>query len=154
MTLSCHAITKTSTPQLYPKTVVKVDLGALAYNVRALKSLLPENTQLMAVVKADAYGHGALQAAKTALENGATCLAVARISEAVQLREAGILAPILLFGDISPEHVPYLSANHISITLADLTVARQIQAVAKKNKFTLKGSYQDRYRHGPPWYSL
>ena len=138
MTLSCHAIMKTSTPQLCPKTVVKVDLGALAHNVRALKNLLPKNTQLMAVVKADAYGHGALQAAKTALENGATCLAVARISEAVQLREAGILAPILLFGDISPEHVPYLSANHISITLADLTVARQIQAVAKKANSPLK----------------
>ncbi len=72
---------------LLSQTRVEVDLGALAHNVRALKNLLAQDTQLMAVVKADAYGHGAVQTAKTALENGADCLAVVRITEAVELIE-------------------------------------------------------------------
>ncbi len=92
----------------------------------------------MAVVKADAYGHGAVQIARTVIENGADWLAVARISEALELREAGIAVPILLFGDVLPDQVPYLVAHDIRVTLACLETARVIAAAAKGNNDTLK----------------
>ena len=85
---------------------VEIDQAALAHNVRQLKKLLASKTQLMAVVKADAYGHGATMVARTALDAGAGGLCVATVQEGIQLREAGIEAPILLLGATnSPEQV-------------------------------------------------
>lgn len=77
---------------------VEIDCAALHHNVRQLKTLLMPYTQLMAVVKADAYGHGAIVVARTALDAGAGGLCVATLQEGIQLREAGIEAPILLLG--------------------------------------------------------
>lgn len=77
---------------------VEIDLGAVEHNVKQLKKLLVPQTQLMAVVKADAYGHGAVTIAKVALSSGASWLGVATVPEGIQLREAGITAPILLLG--------------------------------------------------------
>lgn len=76
---------------------VEVNLDALAHNVRQLKQHSPQ-AQLMAVVKADAYGHGAVVVAQTVLNHGATWLAVATIPEGIELRQAGITAPILVLG--------------------------------------------------------
>jgi alanine racemase len=85
---------------------VEIDQGALSHNVRQLRKLLSAPTQLMAVVKADAYGHGATMVARIALEAGASGLCVATLQEGIQLREAGIEAPILLLGAINtPEQV-------------------------------------------------
>jgi len=83
----------------YRPTVVEVDLEAVRYNVRRLK---PPSAELMAVVKADAYGHGDVPVAKAALEAGATWLAVALVEEGVGLREAGIDAPILVLSELPP----------------------------------------------------
>jgi alanine racemase len=77
---------------------VEIDLGALSDNVHQLRSLLSPHTELMAVVKADAYGHGAVTVAQTVLKSGASWLGVATVPEAIQLREAGIKAPILILG--------------------------------------------------------
>lgn len=77
---------------------VEIDLAALTHNVRQLKGCLGANTELMAVVKADAYGHGAVTVAKTALDAGATWLGVATIPEGIELRQAGIPAPIMVLG--------------------------------------------------------
>ncbi|WP_341525462.1 alanine racemase [Nostoc sp. UHCC 0302] len=77
---------------------VEIDLGALSYNVQQLVQFLSPDTQLMAVVKADAYGHGAVTVAQTVLESGASWLGVATVPEAIQLREGGIKAPILILG--------------------------------------------------------
>ena len=85
---------------------VEIDQAALSDNVRQLKKLLASSTQLMAVVKADAYGHGATMVARIALDAGASGLCVATLQEGIQLREAGIEAPILLLGAINtPEQV-------------------------------------------------
>ncbi len=124
--------------ELLPQTRVVVDLGAIAHNIKVLKGLLSPKIKFMAVVKADAYGHGAVQIARTVLENGADCLAVARITEAVELKEAGIDAPILLFGDVIEEHVGYLAANDIRVTLASLETARVIAARAEGGENPLK----------------
>ncbi|MBE9007954.1 alanine racemase [Fortiea sp. LEGE XX443] len=85
---------------------VEVDLDALSHNVQQFKQLLSPSTQLMAVVKADAYGHGAVIVAQTALQSGASWLGVATVPEAIQLREAGIQAPILILGAAyTPEQI-------------------------------------------------
>ncbi|MBD1881911.1 alanine racemase [Coleofasciculus sp. FACHB-T130] len=77
---------------------VEIDLAALAHNVRQLRRFLSPKTALMAVVKADAYGHGAITVAEIACQAGASWLGVATIPEGIQLREAGIQAPILILG--------------------------------------------------------
>lgn len=77
---------------------VEIDLKALSHNVQQLKQFLSPKTQLMAVVKADAYGHGAVTVAQIALQVGASWLGVATVPEGIQLREAGIKAPILILG--------------------------------------------------------
>lgn len=79
---------------------VEVDLDALIHNVQQVKQLLSNQTELLAVVKADAYGHGAVLVAKTVLQAGATWLGVATVTEGIELRRAGISAPILLLGSI------------------------------------------------------
>lgn len=77
---------------------VEIDLDALRQNVQNLKELLAPTTELMAVVKADAYGHGVVPVARTALSAGATWLAIATLTEGIELRKAGITAPILVLG--------------------------------------------------------
>ena len=77
---------------------IEVDLSAIKHNVQQLKSLLTAPTELMAIVKADAYGHGAIDVSQTAIEAGATWLGVATIPEGIQLRGAGITAPIVVLG--------------------------------------------------------
>lgn len=77
---------------------VEIDCGAIAHNIRQLRTLLNPQTELMAVVKADAYGHGAIAVAKAALKAGASWLGVATIPEGIELRRAGLTAPILVLG--------------------------------------------------------
>jgi len=77
---------------------VEIDLGALSHNVHQLRNFLSPHTELMAVVKADAYGHGSVTVAQTVLQSGASWLGVATVPEGIQLREAGIKAPILILG--------------------------------------------------------
>ncbi len=80
----------------YRPTVIEVDLEAVRHNVRRLK---PTNAELMAVVKADGYGHGDAPVARAALEAGATWLGVALVEEGIGLREAGIDAPVLVLSE-------------------------------------------------------
>src|SRR3990167_7077811 len=75
---------------------VEVDLDALEENVRTVRSWISPGTELMAVVKSDAYGHGAASVAPILLAAGATWLGVASVDEGVQLRESGIKCPILV----------------------------------------------------------
>lgn len=82
----------------YRPTVVEVDLEAIRHNVRLLK---PPGVELLAVVKADGYGHGAAEVARAALEAGATRLGVALVEEGLGLRERGIAAPILVLSELS-----------------------------------------------------
>ena len=77
---------------------VEVDLSAIKHNVQQLKSLLNSPTELMAIVKADGYGHGAIDVSQAAIEAGATWLGVATIPEGIQLRCAGITVPIVVLG--------------------------------------------------------
>jgi alanine racemase len=80
----------------------EVDLSAIAHNVRELRRCADPKAKVMAVVKANGYGHGAVEVARTALANGAEWLGVARLPEAIPLREAGFAVPILVFGYTPP----------------------------------------------------
>jgi len=82
-----------------PLVWAEVDLRAIAHNVRELRRVTKPEARMMTAVKANAYGHGLVEVAKAVLQNGADELGVARIEEAIQLREAGIDAPILIFGE-------------------------------------------------------
>lgn len=83
-------------------TWVEIDLSAIANNTRQIKALVGPRVRILASLKADAYGHGAVKVARTVLHNGASMLGVATVSEATPLREAGIDAPILVFGYVPP----------------------------------------------------
>ena len=95
-------------------TWVEVDLGAIEENVRYF--LQSTGRQFMAVVKAEAYGHGAIQIAKTACKAGASWLGVARAGEALELRAAGIDEPIFLLGPTPPARMDALINADVSLT--------------------------------------
>ncbi|WP_099363885.1 alanine racemase [Fredinandcohnia onubensis] len=101
----------------YRDTWVEVDLDCVFENVKNMKGFLPEQVDVMAVVKANAYGHGDVEVAKTALEAGATYLAVAFIDEAISLRHGGIDAPILVLGASRPTDVVIAAEHNISLTI-------------------------------------
>lgn len=97
---------------------VEIDLGALSHNVQQLVKFVSPRTQLMAVVKADAYGHGAVTVAQTAVQSGAGWLGVATVPEGIQLREAGIKAPILILGAAyTPEQIQAIAHWNLQPTL-------------------------------------
>lgn len=97
---------------------VEIDQQALIHNVQQFKAFLKPGTELMAVVKADAYGHGAIRIAQTVLQAGASWLAIATLGEGIELREAGITAPILILGAINtPEEIRAIAHWQLEPTL-------------------------------------
>jgi alanine racemase len=114
----------------------EVDLQAYAHNIRELRRITQPRARLMAVVKADGYGHGAVEAAREALKNGAERLGVARAYEALRLRAAGLHAPILVFGYSPPGLAETLSAFELTQTVCSLATAKALSdnAAAKGEK--------------------
>lgn len=121
---------------------IEVDLNAIRYNAASLRSRLERKTRLMAVVKADAYGHGAVKVAKTALNSGADYLGVASVDEAIELREAYVNAPILVLCEPPVESIPLLLGYKImpSIYTAEFAVqyAEAADAFGLRAPFHLK----------------
>ncbi len=112
------------TPALLPmrcaRAWVEINLSAIAHNVQQIKALLPAGTDLMAVVKADAYGHGAVTVARTALASGATWLGVATVPEGIELRQAGLDAPILVMGAVNnPQEVRAVAQWRLQPTIVN-----------------------------------
>jgi alanine racemase len=107
------------------RTWAEIDLSAIRHNVRVLKQRAA-NTDLMAVVKADAYGHGAVEISRAALEAGADSLAVVTVEEGTQLRDAGIDAPILVFTDLPPDRLSLAVAQDLTVTAHSIQSAKLI----------------------------
>jgi alanine racemase len=97
---------------------VEVDTGAITKNVAALKALTRPGTRFMAVVKADGYGHGAVRVACAAAAGGADCFGVATVLEALELRDAGITAPVQLLSEAPESAIPLLLDRDITPTVA------------------------------------
>lgn len=110
----------------YPLVTACIDLGAIGHNIRNLKAVIHRSCRFMAVVKADGYGHGAVHIAQKALQSGADLLGVARFHEAIELREAGIKAPILVFGYIHPSQAAPASELDITTTIYGFEPAKQL----------------------------
>jgi alanine racemase len=96
-----------------------VDASAIAHNTGLIKQLVGEKTAVMAVVKANGYGHGAVPAARAALEGGGTWLAVSSVPEGLELRKAGITQPILNLGYTPPAALSAAVAAKLALTLYD-----------------------------------
>jgi alanine racemase len=114
-----------------PNIWAEIDLGAIAHNVRELRRVTRPEALLMAVVKGDGYGHGAVAVARTALANGAAMLAVARLEEGVALRQAGFEAPILVFGRPFADQAADLIRHHLIQSVVDLEDAEMLSGAAR-----------------------
>ncbi len=109
----------------------RIDLDAIARNTAALKARVGPDIELWAVVKANAYGHGAIPVARTVLAAGASRLAVARISEGIALRRAGLTAPILIMGYHAPAEAETAVAHDLTMTVNDDAFIRALDAQAR-----------------------
>ena len=109
-----------------------VDLIALSHNLSEIKRIIGAKTKIMAVVKADGYGHGALNIARTALLCGADSLAVALPEEGISLRKAGITCPILVLGATLPESAYKIVDAGLEQTLCTTALAEALNALAGK----------------------
>ena len=112
-------------------THAEIDLSAVSANVSLACRLAGRDTQVMAVVKADAYGHGAVPVSKAALEAGATWLGVAVPEEAAPLRAAGITSRILVLGPIAPDQADLVVALDLDQTVCDPSLAEAVDRVAR-----------------------
>lgn len=113
-------------------TYVEIEQSAIAQNTHALRSLLHPGVQLMAAVKADAYGHGLVESSRTILHAGGKALAVALVEEGIQLRQAGIHAPILILGSTTKEGAEAAVANSLIQTVPDMEVLYNLETAARK----------------------
>lgn len=110
-------------------TRVEVDLGQLGRNLAAIRSHVG-GARVMAVVKANAYGHGLVTVAREMVRGGADSLGVALLEEAVLLREAGIMAPILVFGGIAETQIPLFFRHDLTLTAPSVDKLRLIDEAA------------------------
>jgi alanine racemase len=111
-------------------TQAVVDLKSIAYNVAEIRKKIGDKRDLMAVVKADGYGHGSVEVSRTALKNGANCLGVATPEEGQQLREAGIDVPILVLGLIQPEEAYKVVHFSLEQSVCSLELAEALNQIA------------------------
>lgn len=119
----------------YRGTYIQVDLNAIAHNTKVLKENTAKDRLMLAVVKANAYGHGLVQVARVALENGADYLGVAIPEEGEQLRSAGIRAPILVLGGVNERGAEGSVRNDLIQTVFDVNRVYQLEkAAAAQNK--------------------
>ncbi|KGX86567.1 alanine racemase [Pontibacillus litoralis JSM 072002] len=121
----------------YRDTWVEIQLDAIKHNIQSLNDYLPDKTGIYAVVKANGYGHGDIQVAKTALASGAQALAVSLLDEALKLRKAGISAPILVLGWVRPCDAPLAAAHNIMLTFFQEEWLQQVKQYKFKERLTL-----------------
>lgn len=114
------------------RTWTEVDFDKLAHNYHALRGLAPAGTKYLGLVKADAYGHGAVPVAKKLEELGADYLGVACLDEAIEVREAGVKTPILILGCTSSIYAAELVKYNITQACYDLEYAKELSAGAQK----------------------
>ena len=114
------------------RTWADVDFDKLAHNYHALRGLAPAGTKYLGLVKADAYGHGAVPVAKKLEELGADYLGVACLDEAIEVREAGVKTPILILGCTSSIYAAELVKYNITQACYDLEYAKELSAGAQK----------------------
>ena len=111
---------------------VEVDGRALRHNFKILRGLIPHSTQMMAVVKANAYGHGLVTTAQEFEAIGTDWLGVANVAEGAALREAGIKLPILLLSATLPEEMEEAVREKLTLTLSSFQEAQVLDRIVRK----------------------
>lgn len=117
----------------YRYTRAEISFDNLRHNLREFRRVLPPQIKIMAVLKADAYGHGAVPMAREVLACGVDYLAVAFLDEALELRRAGVDAPLLVLGYTAPEHVERAIQHDLTLTVYTREVLHRLKA-ARKSK--------------------
>jgi alanine racemase len=113
-------------------TYAEIDLSAIRGNVRAIRERVGPHVKIMPAVKADAYGHGSIQVSRAVLDAGADILGVATVEEALELREAGILAPVLIVGCSPADAAADIVSGRITSTVCDLAFATALSEAAEE----------------------
>jgi len=124
-------------PYIRP-TRVEINLDNLKHNLNEVRRVTSADVKICAVVKADGYGHGALETAKIALAGGASYLAVAILDEALELRRAGIKAPILILGFTPEEYFDTIVEQDITQSIYTFESAKYLSEAAQKQRKTAK----------------
>ncbi|GAB6099647.1 alanine racemase [Halanaerocella petrolearia] len=117
---------------------IEVNLDAVEYNLEQVAEYLEPETDIMAIVKANAYGHGAVKVAKRVLQAGASWLGVATVAEGVELRQAGIDAPILILGTLFSDQIKEVVEYKLTPTVYTYQLAKELSKVGNKVKVHLK----------------
>jgi alanine racemase len=125
--------------KMLPKRVyAKINLDNVKKNIQTVRDRFGKEVTVMGIVKANAYGHGAVPVAKALVEFGAGALGVAAIDEAVELREGGITAPILILGQIFRQDYATAIENDITCTVIDVVTAQGLSKKAQELSKTAK----------------
>ena len=120
------------------RTWAEIDLDAVERNYNTLKGIAPEGVRICCVVKADGYGHGAVELSKHFERLGAEWLAVSNVEEGMALRKAGISCRILVLGYTPTGAAEYLSRYDISQCVSSLDYAKELSAALKKTGASVK----------------
>ena len=123
---------------LQKRSWAEISLPNIRHNYEAIRAALPSGCRFLGVVKADAYGHGAVPVSRTLQEAGADYLAVSCLDEALELREGGISMPILILGHTPPEYTETLIDRQITQTVSALAKAREYSEAAGRLGKALK----------------
>jgi len=110
----------------------EIDLGELRRNLQLIRGDLPKNVRLLAVVKDEAYGHGAFDVARVALEEGAWGFGLSTLEEAMSLRDAGIKAPLLLLGERQEAELEWCVAHDLTVCVNEIHNVRALAKIAAK----------------------
>jgi len=133
---------------VYRDTRADVDTAAIRRNLSKIRRRFPASVRLMAVVKANGYGHGAIESAEAALAAGADMLGVALLEEAVELRERGIRLPILVLAPVPPRYAELAAALDIRLTVTEADWFRQREEFRRQSGAPRGGGTQT--PNGPP----
>lgn len=119
-------------------TLAEIDLKALAFNYRQIKKRLPRGVRILAVVKADAYGHGALPISQTLERLGVEYLGVAIPEEGIELRKGGIRTPILILGGIYPGSADEIIKYGLTPVVFDLNSLKELSRAGEREEKKVK----------------
>lgn len=117
---------------LYNRAWSEINLDNIAHNVHEIRRITSKNSEIMGIVKADAYGHGVSEVVKTLLNSGVSCLAVSMLDEAIQLRNNGVEVPILILGYTDPRRAEEIILNNVTQTVFSHDLAQALSAAAVK----------------------
>ncbi len=118
----------------YRPTWAEIDLGAVRHNLGCVRGLLDGGVGVMAVVKANAYGHGIREVSRALVEEGIDYLGVATVDEALNLRRSGIAAPVLVLGAVLEEEAKTAVDHDITLTLCDPGLLNVLVKIAKEKR--------------------